>query len=332
MSDEQRDEGLLRRLGHLAGSVGNAAVGQVDADLIVRQIDVNDVVARIDINDVLDRVEVNELLDRVDVDRLLDTVDVDRLLERVDVDRLLDRVDIDRLLERADIEGLIRRAGIPEIIAESTGMLAGSTLDLVRRQVVGVDVVVTRLLRRLLGQGTGESDRPDRDAADVGELSGEPAGILTRGLALIADVSSSITSLTLTLAGVSYLLTAVLGRDETIGPPQGPWFVALTVAWMTTWWVLSLGIAGRTPGMWLVGLRVTAPRTSHLTFRRAVVRTIVQGVGTIGFGVGYIPVLFDGRRRAVHDRIAGTEVVYDWGGRETRVASPLANFLSNHTE
>jgi hypothetical protein len=44
----------------------------------------------------------------------------------------------------------VRRAGVPEIVAESTGRVAGSALDLARRQLAGLDVVVDRVVTRLL--------------------------------------------------------------------------------------------------------------------------------------------------------------------------------------
>ncbi|GAA1526299.1 hypothetical protein [Nocardioides humi] len=99
---------------------------------------------------VVDAVPVEEILEHVDLDAVLDQIDVNHLLERVDVNRLLDRVDVDRLLARADVEALVQRAGIPDIVAETTGNLAGRTLDVARRQVVGLDRVVGAMVDRLL--------------------------------------------------------------------------------------------------------------------------------------------------------------------------------------
>lgn len=98
----------------------------------------------------VDVVPIEEIIEQVDVDALLERVDVNRLLDRVDVDRLLDRVDIDRLLARVDLEELVQRAGIPDVVADTTGQLAGRTLDVARRQVVGLDTVVSGIVDRLL--------------------------------------------------------------------------------------------------------------------------------------------------------------------------------------
>ncbi len=118
---------------------------------------------------VVDAVPVEEILEHVDIDAVLDQVDVNHLLDRVDVNRLLERVDLDRLLARADVEALVQRAGIPDIVAETTGNLAGRTLDVARSQVAGLDTVVTGIVDRLLRR---------RGPAPLGPplLVGSPAG------------------------------------------------------------------------------------------------------------------------------------------------------------
>ncbi|WP_436698593.1 hypothetical protein [Nocardioides sp. BYT-33-1] len=128
------------------------------------------VVDAMPVEEILEQVDVDALLDRVDVNHLLDRVDVNHLLDRVDVDRLLDRVDVDRLLARADVEALVQRAGIPDIVAETTGDLAGRTLDVARSQVVGLDRVVGGFVDRLLRR---RGPAPLGPALLVGER-GEP--------------------------------------------------------------------------------------------------------------------------------------------------------------
>lgn len=138
------DEPTRRRKGplsRLAGAVTGRVVDVVDPDAVIDQVDVNHLLERVDIDRLLERVDVNALLDRVDIDRLMD---------RVDVNRLVGRVDVDALLQNVDLEAAVRRAGIPEIVAESTGEVAGSAIDLVRRQLVGLDIVADRLVNRIL--------------------------------------------------------------------------------------------------------------------------------------------------------------------------------------
>ena len=118
------------RLSRLAGAVTGRVVETIDPDTVI---------AHIDVDRVLDRIDVDKMLDRVSADHLLDRIDVNVLMDRVDVNRLVAHVDFDSILETVDLEAAVRRAGVPEIVAESTGPVAGSALDLARRQIAGLD-------------------------------------------------------------------------------------------------------------------------------------------------------------------------------------------------
>ena len=87
-------------------------------------------------------------------------------MAKVDLNRLLAGVDLDALLRNLDLEALVRRSGIPDIVAESTYSMAGSALDLARRQLVGLDVVVDRVVDRLMRRG--EDERLEGPASLVG--------------------------------------------------------------------------------------------------------------------------------------------------------------------
>lgn len=128
-------------IGRVAGAVAGRVVDVVPADVILDSVD---------INALLDRMDPDRLLDRVDPDRLLARVDLNRLLARVDLNALLATVDLDALLRDVEVDELVRRAGIPGMIAQTTNALAGTTLDSVRRQLVGVDTILARLVDRLL--------------------------------------------------------------------------------------------------------------------------------------------------------------------------------------
>jgi uncharacterized RDD family membrane protein YckC len=68
--------------------------------------------------------------------------------------------------------------------------------------------------------------------------------------------------------------------------------------------------AGRTPGMHVLGIRVRDPAGKPPSVRRAAVRALVMAFSIAILFLGYLPVLFDRRRRALPDLLAGTEVVY----------------------
>ncbi len=74
--------------------------------------------------------------------------------------------------------------------------------------------------------------------------------------------------------------------------------------------VLFWSTAGRTPGMHLFGLRVRRPSGEPPSVGRSIVRAIGTWISIIPLFAGYLPVLFDERRRGLPDYLAGTEVVY----------------------
>jgi len=104
---------------------------------------------------VLDHVDLDKLLDRIDINRVLDRIDANRLLDRVDLERVLARVDMNELLSQVDLEALVRRSGVPDIVAESTTQMAGSVLDVARRQIAGLDTFASRVVDRLLRRPAG---------------------------------------------------------------------------------------------------------------------------------------------------------------------------------
>jgi hypothetical protein len=156
-----------------------AVIRDVDVDAVIDQVDVNGLLDRVDVDRLLRRVDVDALLDRVDVDRFMEqvdvnalmarvdldglmarvdldalmaSVDIDALVSRVDVNALMERVDVDGLLDRVDVDAVVDRVDVQSIVASSTGEVAGSALDIARRQTVGVDFVVSRTVNRLLGR------------------------------------------------------------------------------------------------------------------------------------------------------------------------------------
>ncbi|MDX1657469.1 MAG: RDD family protein, partial [Nitriliruptorales bacterium] len=314
---------LTGRLGRLTGQIAAGVVDGIDPDEIVAQVDVQALVERIDPDEIVARIDVNALLDRVEVNDLLD---------RVDVDRLLDRVDVDRFLERVDVEALVRRAGIPEIVAESTGQVAGSAIDLFRRQAVGLDVIVMRALLRmtgkdpaevpagpngLIGDSTGQASVPTRAGPgerDEYEVAGHYAGLLSRLAAYVGDVAAVFASWTAISAGLAYLGTAVFGiGGGTQGSSTGGllWIIGLLVWGFLYFWV-STAIVGRTPGMAVLGLRIVSRQGAPLRPRSALIRVLVLPISALPFGAGFLGIVLDRERRALHDVAAGSAVVYDW--------------------
>lgn len=338
--DPRDPRGLL---GRVAGSVTGRMVDAVD-DLVLDHVDVDALLERVDVNALLDRVDTTRLLDRVDVDRLLEQVDVDRLLDRVDVDRLAARIDVERLLAGVDLEAIVRRSGIPDIVAESTGRVAGSALDLARRQLVGLDVlvdsvvdrVVDLVLVRLLRRG-GLERRNGPPALDIEgpvisdgvrmNVSGHYAGALSRAAALALDAVTIVTTYTIGYAGLDQLSKALLQRQLS-GEYSSPIAATLLVVWGFLYVFGSLAVAGRTLGKAVVGLQVLARSGRPVTVPQALLRTLLLPLSAVLFGAGFLLAVVQRDNRSLHDLLAGTCVVYDWGERSALLPGPLSDFLT----
>jgi uncharacterized RDD family membrane protein YckC len=141
-------------------------------------------------------------------------------------------------------------------------------------------------------------------------------GVATRAIALVTDAAL------IGLIGVSISAMATL-IASLVGTLRPAWLVGLILA--AGWTVLSVvyfagfwSLVGQTPGMKLMRVRVRGPRGEPLSFGRSVVRVVGLALAIIPCFAGFIPALFDGRRRALPDLIAGTTVeVVDYEGSTT---------------
>lgn len=296
---------------------------------------------------VLDLVDVNALLERVDINSLLDRVDVNGLLDRVDVDALLARADIDALMARVDVQAIVERAGIPEIVAESTGHLTGSALDMFRKPIVGIDEITFRGLNRLVGrdpslfpEGPGQltawvDERVEAKASAGSGRAQEPAAVktgryagpVTRLLAVMLDVFVVTTGFTVIVSVGNFLVDLLSGGSFTI-PDTGLWYAIGLGVWAFLYMWLALTVFGKTIGKTVLGLRVVgSDGTVALHSNRALVRTLTYPISIGLFGLGLFGIVWGRERRAWHDHFAGSAVVYDWGSRAAQMPSPLADWL-----
>jgi len=319
----------------------NAMLNRVDVDSLVGQVDLDELLSRIDVNELLDRVDVDRLLDQVDVNRLLDGVDVDRLLDGVDVNRLLDRVDVNRLVDRVDVQAVTKRANVGGLVAQSTGQVAGSTLDIARRQAVGLDTLIMGLVDRLLGRDFAaqplgppklilqESDARPEATPGRSQISGYYAGPLSRLLAYLIDSF-------LVFSGAGLISAIVVGSINVAigGDLQWDWragvlgFVAFSV-WAFLYFWVGLAISGRTIGMSVLGIKVVEKSGAPVSPGHAALRAVVLPL-SIASVLGILSVVFDPKQRALHDWAAKTAVVYDWGDRPAELPAPLSKWLTDH--
>ena len=206
-----------------------------------------------------------------------------------------------------------------------------------RRQVVGLDtilvgVIATVLRRPVSGSATAPPAlRPAEEEQDLQTVSGRYAGPLGRLLAFGIDAALIFALFTLGVAGLDKLLgvffdTTLEGRGDT------SWSIVAFVAWAFVYVMTTTLVAGRTPGKAIVGLRVVTSSGFTVTPGRVVLRTVMLPVAAAPLALGLLPTVVSRSRRGLHDVVAGTAVVYDWGDRPARMPAPVSTFVASRTE
>ena len=304
----------------------DALIDRLDVDALMEKVDVDALLTRIDIDALLTRIDIDALLGRIDVSSLIGRIDINEVVGKVDLNALLADVDLNALMAGVDVQALVAQAGIDQIVAEaSTGVLT-RTLDLARRQLVGIDIIlmggVDRVFRR---------ERPAIPDAPKLSASGRSAGPISRMIAFGLDLFF-VSAL---FGMVAYLGTAMLElfTGDAIQPTRGAG-IGWTIAYFTWFGIYlwgSIEIAGRTPGKALVGLRVVGLDGRPLGPGRAFVRTLVFPFSFI-LGLGFIPAVTRKDRRALHELVAGCKEIVDWGDRQAGIPSALEGWVARQRD
>jgi uncharacterized RDD family membrane protein YckC len=338
----RRDGGSPNVFTRVVEQVVPTVVGSVDIDALIERVDLNALLDRIDIDRLLTRIDVDSLMARVDVKALLDRIDVGEIIERVDLNAVLAEVDLDALLDRIDVAALAEQAEIGELVAQSTRDVAGSTLDLVRRQLVALDLLVLRLVQRVLHKRGArmeagpqsligpEPTRPDEppDPKKLGQVTGRFAGASTRLAEFAIDAFAIVTLFGVAANVAVFVIRLVFGVDISTTNTDNNWWLVSYLIWALLYFWVSTAITGRTIGKWLVGVRIVERDGSPLRTGPALVRVLVLPVSLASFGLGLVGIVIGRERRAWHDMAAGTVVVYDWGDRPAEMPAPLSKWLS----
>jgi len=135
-------------------------------------------------------------------------------------------------------------------------------------------------------------------------------GLVTRGIAFAID-AAVINLVAIVVAGGVALALSVLSVSEdsldTVLIAAGS---ALFVAWSVGYFVTFWSTTGQTPGSRLMWITVCdADDGSTLRPRRAGLRFAGMVIAAIPLLAGFLPILFDERRRGLHDMLARTVVV-----------------------
>ena len=140
----------------------------------------------------------------------------------------------------------------------------------------------------------------------------EYEGLVTRGIAFAID-AAIIDLIAIVVAGAVALALSVLSisddsLDTVLIAVGGALFLAWSVGYFVTFWSTT----GQTPGSRLMRIKVCAADDGCvLRPRRAALRFAGLVLAAIPLGAGFLPILFDERRRGLQDMLAGTVVVED---------------------
>jgi uncharacterized RDD family membrane protein YckC len=150
------------------------------------------------------------------------------------------------------------------------------------------------------------------------DLQGTYAGGVTRFVSFVIDVLAI--GLLFSLGGVvaEYVLSVALREPVHFSESSLAARVAL-VAWAFIYCAYPLAAAGRTFGMAVVGVRAVRADGSDLDGRHAILRVLAFPLSFLLFCLGFVLILVRRDRRALHDLIASTAVVYAWDARAARL-------------
>ena len=158
-------------------------------------------------------------------------------------------------------------------------------------------------------------------------VSGHYAGAVSRAAASIIDGLLIASLYTLGIAGCNFLLELFTSLSLSSGR-SSPLGIAAFAIWAFLYVFVSLAITGRTIGKGLTGLRVVRADGSAPGVRTMFVRTLAFPLSVLFFGIGLLMIVVQREHRSLHDLIARTCVVYDWGDRSAEMPGPLADFLN----
>jgi uncharacterized RDD family membrane protein YckC len=234
--------------------------------------------------------------------------------------RVIERV-VAELAATGELERLIEQSlGSGQTLELTDRVLASDEMQRVLQSIASSPELRRAVTRQSAGLADDVVAGVRRSATRLDELIARPAqrrqpvfgGIATRAAALAVD---SLVALSIFVLGsaVFALIASLVGGVR----PHSLAASLLGLEWIIVaggYFVLFWSAAGQTPGMRLMRLRVQTPDGGGLSVGRAIVRTVGLALAIIPLFAGFIPALFDQRRRALPDYLAGTVVLHDHPG------------------
>jgi uncharacterized RDD family membrane protein YckC len=231
--------------------------------------------------------------------------------------RVIERV-VAELAATGELERLIEQSlGSAQTLELTDRVLASDEMQRVLTSIASSPELRRAVTRQSAGLAEDVVAGVRRSAAGLDERIARPAqrrqpvfaGIATRAVALAVD-SLVVLSIFVLGSAVVALIASLVGGIR----PQSLAASLLGAEWIIVsggYFVLFWSAVGQTPGMRLMRLRVQRPGGGGLSVGRAIVRTVGLALAIIPLFAGFVPALFDERRRALPDYLAGTVVLHD---------------------
>ena len=151
--------------------------------------------------------------------------------------------------------------------------------------------------------------------AQLGSTAPAVPGFVSRAIALVIDVFvMAVACMFMTLifawTGTFLRMGAFSGGPHLVDLAARVAIVLVGVFYLPLSWALT----GQSVGKAILGLRVVRRGAESSTEPLALWRCFVRGTGywlsAVPFGLGFLLAAFDKEHRTLHDRLAGTRVVY----------------------
>jgi len=162
------------------------------------------------------------------------------------------------------------------------------------------------------------------------------AGFISRLIAFFIDIATI--AISFTIIGWLITVTATMMQFRTIlgfSLKQFPVILSIidfltspasvaviTVIYGFCYFIFFWSMTGQTVGNALIGLRVVTTQGKRVPLWRAVIRIAGYVISSSLLFLGFIWIRVDNRRQGLHDKLAGTFVIYTWD------ALPDEQFLS----
>ena len=268
---------------------------------------------------------VDEVLSAPEISRVIDRALAGSLPEEIARSvvrhRVLERV-VAELASSGELERLLNTAlASPRTLELTDRVLASDETQHALRQVASSPEVRDAITRQTAGLAEEVAggvraaavpldDRVERAVRRRARLDHQVyAGLVTRALAFTTDAIVTLV-IYMSVVGAVALVSSLVGglRPEwLVGVLLGSGWVLISGIYFVLFW----SAAGRTPGMHLLHLRVRTVAGGVPSVGRSIVRLIGLVIAIVPLFAGFVPVLFDARRRGLADFLARTVVVYD---------------------